>query len=400
MMLSLDHLGLATRDADALADLLAALVGGPRYDSEAVAEQGVAAHFLPAAAPGAPPPALELVEPTDPDSAVARFLEKQGPGMHHLALRVPSAEAAMRRAQEQDLRVLSEEPRPGAGRKRVAFLHPRDTGGVLVELCEHTDPLPEPERVPLAHEGAEGTLAAYPFGSTANPPLLMLHGAAGCTRLETRALAHRLAPHFRVVALDFPGHGASDRFEGVDFSPALFAEGARATLDHFGHERAAVFGFSTGGTMALALAQRYPERVTRLAVHGACIDWDEAQAEQMATRLNVDSIRAENGPATATLDGAHRDWQRLFARTERFVRALPGRTDAMRAMVEDVEAPTLVSAADRDDLFPLEAALALYRRLPRARLAVVPGESHALARADLGALVPPLARHLRANAEA
>ena len=396
-MLSLDHLGLAADDANALADLLAALVGGRRYESEIVAEQGVAAHVLPAAAPGAPAPALELVEPTAPDSAVARFLEKRGPGMHHLALRVSSAEAAMWRAEEQGLRVLSDEPHLGAGGKRVVFLHPEDTGGVLVELCEHTDPLPEAERVPFAHDGANGTLAAYTLGSAANPPLLLLHGAAGCTERETRRLAHRLAPHFRVVALDFPGHGVSDLFENVDFSSTLFAESVRATLDHFGIERAAVFGFSMGGNMALRLAHHHPERVARLVVHGACIDWSETQAEQMAARLDVRTLQEQSGgrPAAA-LEAAHRDWTGLFARTERFVRALPLRTDEMRAMAEAVEVPTLVSTADRDDLFPLEAAFTLHRCLPKARLTVVPGTRHALGQTDLGALVPPLTRHLLA----
>ena len=396
-MLSLDHLGLATADADALARLLETLVGGTRYKSEVVAEQGVDAHFLPAASPGAPAPALELLEPTDPDSTVTRFLEKRGPGMHHLALRVPRVEAAMTQAQEQGVRVLSDEPRPGAGGKRVAFLHPKDTGGVLIELCEHTDPLPQAVRVPFSDQDVSGTLAAYALGSDANPPLLLLHGAGGCTWLETRPLAHRLAPFFHVLALDFPGHGASDAFEGLDFSADLFAAGARAAMDHFGVERGNVFGFSMGGNMALRLAQQFPQRVRRLAIHGACIEWTPALADQMADRLDAGALQEQNGPAAEALNAAHGDWRALFARTERFVRTLPSRTDQMRAMAEQVEAPTLVSTADRDDLFPLETTLALHRRLPAARLAVVPGRHHALRQTNLDALLPPLTQHLRSD---
>ncbi|PSQ83992.1 MAG: methylmalonyl-CoA epimerase [Bacteroidetes bacterium QS_7_67_15] len=397
-MTSLDHIGLATDDADALSDLLERLVGGRPFASETVDEQNVTVRFLPAGAPGAPPPALELLEPTEAGAgAVGTFLEKRGPGVHHLALRVASVEAAMQHASEQGVRLLSDEPRPGAGGKRVAFLHPKDTGGVLVELCEHTDPLPQAERVPFAHDGAEGTLAAYEFSRADNPPLLLLHGAAGCTRLGTLPLAHRLAPHFRVVALDFPGHGTSDRFDGATFSLDLFAESARATLDHFGIERASVFGFSMGGNAALRFAERHPNRATRLAVHGASIAWTEALAERMAVRLDPAAVEGQNGPGAGALDAAHRDWRALFARAERFVRTLPARTEAMRQTTDRVDAPTLVSAADRDDLFALEdGALPLHRRLPDARLAVVPGRRHALAQTDLGALLPPLVGHLRA----
>lgn len=394
-MFSLDHVGLATDDAEALSTLLEAFLGGRRFKSEIVAEQGVAAHFLPAGVPDAPPPTLELLEPVeDAGGAVGRFLEKHGPGMHHLAIRVPKIEAAMEHAADLGLRVLSDTPRSGAAGKRIAFLHPKDTGGVLIELCEHTDPLPTAERVPFEHAGTRDELSVYPFGSDESPPLLLLHGAAGCTRLETLSLAHRLAPHFRVLALDFPGHGASDRFAEIDFSATLFAESVRAVFDHFALEEASVFGFSMGGNMALEFARRHPDRVRRLAVHGACIEWTEVLADRMAERLVPDTIRTQNGRAVTALEAAHADWPALFARTERFVRTLPARTEQMRAVAEAVEAPTLVSTADRDELFSLEATLALHRRLPDARLAVVPGRRHALAQVNLGTLLPPLVQHL------
>ncbi|PSQ79683.1 MAG: methylmalonyl-CoA epimerase [Bacteroidetes bacterium QS_8_68_15] len=408
-MTPLDHIGLATDDADALADLLEALLDGGRpFASETVAEQHVTARFLPAGAPGAPPPVLELLEPTEAGTgAVGRFLKKRGPGVHHLALRVERLEAALQHASEQGVRLLTDEPQRGAGGKRVAFLHPKDTGGVLVELCEHTAPLPEAERVPFAHDGANGALAAYEFGSEDHPPLLLLHGAAGSTRKETRAPAHRLTPHFQVLALDLPGHGASDRFADAAFSPALFAESARAALDHFGVERAHLFGLSTGGNAALRLAAQHPDRTARLAVHSTCIAWTDALAERMVARLTPaadadadddDDDEHVGGPATDTLDAAPRDRHALLARTERFVRSLPERTDAMRRTAERVSAPTLVSAADRDELLSLEAgALPLRRRLPDARLAVVPGRRHTPAQTTLGALLPSLMGHLRAT---
>ena len=393
-MRSLDHLGIATDDAEALSTLFEALLGGRCYHTEAVEEQGVTAHFLPAALPEAEAPSLELLEPTDADATVARFLESRGPGMHHLAVRVPSVKKAMDQASQLDVRLLSEEPRTGAHGKQIAFLHPKDTGGVLVELCEHTDPLPPATRIPFAYDGTRGALAAYAFGSADNPPLLLLHGAAGCTHLETLPLAHRLAPYFHVLALDFPGHGGSAPFGDAPFTPTLFAESARATLDHFEKDSSNVFGFSMGGNMTLHLAQRHPERIQRLAVHGACLSWPAARAERMAARLDIDIIRKHNGPAAATLQAAHADWASLFARTERFVRTLPDRTDQMHEMAECVDASVLVSASDHDELFPLEVPLELHRRLPNARLAVLPGRRHALGQTDLGPLLPPLTQHL------
>lgn len=82
--------------------------------------------------------ALELLEPTDPGSPIAGFIEKKGPGIHHVALRVDKIEAALDRLRGLGFRLIDEKPRTGAGGKRIAFLHPSAAGGVLIELCENT----------------------------------------------------------------------------------------------------------------------------------------------------------------------------------------------------------------------------------------------------------------------
>lgn len=80
--------------------------------------------------------ALELLEPTDPASPLAGFLEKKGPGIHHIALRVEKIEAALERLRSLGFRLIDEKPRTGAGGKKIAFVHPSAAGGVLIELCE------------------------------------------------------------------------------------------------------------------------------------------------------------------------------------------------------------------------------------------------------------------------
>jgi methylmalonyl-CoA epimerase len=79
---------------------------------------------------------VELLEPTDPDSAVGRFLERSGPGLHHVAYLAGDIDAALEQARSQGLRLIDEEPRTGIRNSRVAFLHPKSTGGVLTELVQ------------------------------------------------------------------------------------------------------------------------------------------------------------------------------------------------------------------------------------------------------------------------
>ena len=79
---------------------------------------------------------IELLEPTEPDSPIAKFIEKRGPGIHHICLQVDDIEATLARFKEQGLRLIDEEPRAGAHGCRIAFVHPKSTGGVLIELSE------------------------------------------------------------------------------------------------------------------------------------------------------------------------------------------------------------------------------------------------------------------------
>lgn len=132
----LDHVAVAVAGRDAAAlDAAAApyLALGLRVDGEdeEVPAQGVRVRLLRSGGTH-----IELLAATSPDSPVARFVERRGPGLHHLALRVPDLEAALARLRADGARLVDDAPRPGRGGSRVAFLHPSHAGGVLIELVE------------------------------------------------------------------------------------------------------------------------------------------------------------------------------------------------------------------------------------------------------------------------
>ncbi len=130
--MKIEHIGIATpRLDDALAFWRDAL-GLEVTHTEEVAGQGVRVAMLPVGEPR-----IELLEPTGPTSPVAKFLEKRGAGIHHIAVRVPDIRAALARLKGQGARLIDEEPRVGAGNCLVAFVHPSTAGGVLLELVEH-----------------------------------------------------------------------------------------------------------------------------------------------------------------------------------------------------------------------------------------------------------------------
>jgi len=129
MKATLDHIGIAVKDLAAALAFYRDALGLDIEGTEDVASQKVRAHFA-----GVGESRLELLEATGPDSPIAKFLDKRGPGLHHITLRVDDIQAALDQLRAKGIRLIDEQPRPGAERSLVAFVHPASTGGVLVEL--------------------------------------------------------------------------------------------------------------------------------------------------------------------------------------------------------------------------------------------------------------------------
>jgi methylmalonyl-CoA/ethylmalonyl-CoA epimerase len=131
-MMKIDHIGIATRKISESLSLWVEKMGLVVASTEEVPEQGVRVAMLPIGESR-----VELLEPLSPDSPVGRFLEKRGPGIHHLAVRVANINDELARLKQGGARLIDETPRVGAEGCLVAFVHPSDTGGVLLELVQH-----------------------------------------------------------------------------------------------------------------------------------------------------------------------------------------------------------------------------------------------------------------------
>ena len=130
-MNKIEHLGIAVKDLAVSNQVFEKLLGVPPYKTEEVASEGVKTSFFRSG-----PNKIELLEATHPESAIAKFLEKKGEGIHHVAFAVDDIIAEIARLEKEGFIVLSGFPKKGADNKQVAFLHPKGTNGVLVELCQ------------------------------------------------------------------------------------------------------------------------------------------------------------------------------------------------------------------------------------------------------------------------
>jgi len=132
-ILKIDHLGIAVNSIDDGKNFWSEILGLKFEGSETVEAQKVTTAFFPVG-----DSEVELLESTSPDGPVAKFIEKRGQGFQHVAFRVANIEEALKELQEKGIQLIDKVPRIGAGGAKIAFLHPKATGGVLVELCERS----------------------------------------------------------------------------------------------------------------------------------------------------------------------------------------------------------------------------------------------------------------------
>jgi len=130
-MLKIEHIGIAVKNIDESNALFTKLFGNAPYKQETVESENVSTSFFRVGESK-----IELLEATNPDSPIAKFIEKKGEGIHHIAFDVKDIYAEMKRLQNEGFTLLSEQPKKGADNKLICFLNPKSSNGVLIELCQ------------------------------------------------------------------------------------------------------------------------------------------------------------------------------------------------------------------------------------------------------------------------
>ncbi len=131
MVKNLEHIGIAVKNLTTANELYAKLLGSPHYKIEEVASEHVVTSFFKTGEAK-----VELLEATSPDSPIAKFIEKRGEGIHHIAFEVEDISSEMLRLENEGFTLLNKEPKLGADNKLICFIHPKSANGVLVELCQ------------------------------------------------------------------------------------------------------------------------------------------------------------------------------------------------------------------------------------------------------------------------
>ncbi len=130
-MKKVEHIGIAVKNLEASNEIFKKLLGKAHYKVESVESEGVNTSFFKTGETK-----IELLEATNEESPIAKFIEKRGEGIHHIAFEVENIESEIERLKQEGFMVLSDTPKNGADNKRIVFLHPKSTNGVLIELCE------------------------------------------------------------------------------------------------------------------------------------------------------------------------------------------------------------------------------------------------------------------------
>jgi len=133
-MKNIEHIGIAVRDLESSVELFSKLLNIPPYKSEKVESEGVETTFFKTGETK-----VELLSATNEDSPIAKFLEKKGEGIHHIAFEVADLDAEIKRLEKEGFKLINQASKDGADNKKIAFLHPKSTNGVLIEICQEKE---------------------------------------------------------------------------------------------------------------------------------------------------------------------------------------------------------------------------------------------------------------------
>lgn len=208
--------------------------------------------------------------------------------------------------------------------------------------------------------------------------IILLHGAIGAAD-QLVPLANELSKSFTVHTIPFAGHGGSPMPEG-EFSIEVFAEQVLMYMQEKKLERSAFFGYSMGGYVAMYLALQHPSRVEKLVTLATKFHWDETIAAKEAGMLDPQKI-AEKLPAFARqLQERHgsEHWETLLKKTAGLLQTLGRQSLLKPEELAAINIPVLIMLGDRDQMVSLDETVAVFKSIPGARLALLPGTPHPL----------------------
>jgi pimeloyl-ACP methyl ester carboxylesterase len=211
--------------------------------------------------------------------------------------------------------------------------------------------------------------------------LLLLHGAIGASR-QLQAVADKLSEHYDVHLFDFPGHGGKE-LPDEPFSIPFFSDAVLRYIQNNNLQPVTIFGYSMGGYVGMYLAKHYPDIISRVITLGTKFHWDEATAAKEIKMLDADTITAKVPAFAATLAEMHTDWKAVLQKTADMLRGI----DTLDC--KGITVTSLIMLGDRDKMVTLQETESVYRSLPNAQMAVLPGTPHPIEQVN-----PSLLAHL------
>ncbi|HMK06555.1 MAG TPA: alpha/beta fold hydrolase [Flavobacterium sp.] len=215
--------------------------------------------------------------------------------------------------------------------------------------------------------------------------ILFLHGALGSASNFDK-LKELLQGEFEIYTLSFEGHGEREIPEN-DLTIPRFAEEVVSFLNEASIEKIAIFGYSMGGYVGLYLAKHFPERIEKLFTLATKLNWTEEGARKESAMLNPEIIKEKVPKYAAGLKNLHgENWEILMAKTAEMMLSL-GKSPVLKAAdFSQIGIPVQIAVGDKDVMVSIEESVDAYRKLPNARLLVLPNTQHPIERVNVNEL--------------
>ena len=218
-------------------------------------------------------------------------------------------------------------------------------------------------------------------------PILLLHGAIGGS-VQVQPLADALSGHYDVHLFSFPGHGGTPMPE-EPFSISAFAAYTLKYIEENKLNNIIVFGYSMGGYVALYLARQYPQLFARIVTLGTKFHWDEPTAAKEVKMLNADAIAAKVPAFAKALEQLHapNNWKEVLQQTAAMLTGMGKDNPLKPEDYPQITTPVLVMLGDRDNMVTLDETVQVYKQLPNAQMAMLPGTPHPVEKVDVELVV-------------